>query len=198
MLGATKCKRKKKKESGTPTNAVHENHRTFRCGARPARRARPSAFHRGSCQRDASPQGSASGQASWDVVSTGVIRCLLSQSSGSTSRTGRNAGEHDARSRPGVAVTSRRPRAPRPVPISQGHRLTSSRRTGLTAVIQIAAAMSKRIISVRDCSNKPGCYADRIFALCTRDAFHSRRFANAISKQCEFKVSSAPGHICNP
>ncbi len=131
MLGATKCKRKKKKESGTPTNAVHENHRTFRCGARLARRARPSAFHHGSCQRDASPQGSASGQASWDVVSTGVIRCLLSQSSDSTSRTGRNAGEHDARSRPGVAVTSRRPRAPHPVPISQGHRLTSFTANGI-------------------------------------------------------------------
>jgi hypothetical protein len=38
------------------------------------------------------------------VVSLGVIQCLLSQSSGSTPRTGRNAGEHDARTRPGAGV----------------------------------------------------------------------------------------------
>jgi hypothetical protein len=64
----------------------------------------------------ARPQGSAPGQASWDVVLTGVTRCLLSQSSGSTPRTGHNASEHDARSRPRVAVTSRYARAPRPAP----------------------------------------------------------------------------------
>ena len=54
----------------------------------------------GSSQRDVGPKGSGPGQASWDVVSLGVIQCLLSQSSGSTPRTGRNAGEHDARTRP--------------------------------------------------------------------------------------------------
>jgi len=46
------------------------------------------------------PKAQVPGQASWDVVSLGVIQCLLSQSSGSTPRTGRNAGEHDARTRP--------------------------------------------------------------------------------------------------
>jgi hypothetical protein len=87
------------------------------CGARRALRARLSASHHGSCQRDVGPQGSASGQASWDVVSPGVTRCLLSQSSGSTPRTGRNAGEHDAQSRPGTAVTSRRLREPTLAPL---------------------------------------------------------------------------------
>jgi hypothetical protein len=118
------CKRKKKRKAERRTTLIRIL-RTLRCGSPFAKGARLPAFHHGSCQRDASPQGSASGQASWDVVSTGVIRCLLSQSSDSTSRTGRNAGEHDARSRPGVAVTSRRSRAPHPVPISRGHRLTS-------------------------------------------------------------------------
>src|SRR5580693_9766923 len=60
------------------------------------------------------PKGSAPGQASWDVVSTGVTRLRLSQSSGSTPRTGHSAGQHDARSRPGAAVTSRYARAPHP------------------------------------------------------------------------------------
>ena len=92
---------------------------------------RLSAFHRGSRQRDASPKGSGPGQASWDLVSAGVTRGRLSQSSGSTPRTGRNAGEHDARTRPGVAVTSRHARAPRPVPINRGHRLTSFTANGI-------------------------------------------------------------------
>jgi hypothetical protein len=89
------------------------------CGARRALRARLSASHHGSCQRDVGPQGSASGQASWDVVSPGVTRCLLSQSSGSTPRTGRDAGEHDAQSRPGMAVTSRHARAPSLAPLAR-------------------------------------------------------------------------------
>ena len=89
------------------------------CGARGAPRARLSASHHGSCQRDVGPQGSASGQASWDVVSPGVTRCLLSQSSGSTPRTGRNAGEHDARTRPGTAVTNHRPREPSLAPLAR-------------------------------------------------------------------------------
>src|ERR1700761_1349866 len=64
------------------------------------------AFHHGSRQRDVGPKGSAPGQASCDLVSTGVTRGLLSQSSGSTPRTGRNAGEHDARTRPGAECMS--------------------------------------------------------------------------------------------
>ena len=81
-----------------------------------------------------SAAGATSGQASWDAAgrpilycrpnrgaktsrsSTGVTRARLSQSRESTSRTGRNAGPHDARSRPGAAVTSRRARAPQPAP----------------------------------------------------------------------------------
>ena len=45
---------------------------------------------------------STSGQVSWDAVPAGVTRFFLSQSSGSTPRTGRNTGGHDARSRPGA------------------------------------------------------------------------------------------------
>jgi hypothetical protein len=45
---------------------------------------------------------STSGQVSWDAVQAEIIRAFLSQSSGSTPRTGRNAGGHDARSRPGA------------------------------------------------------------------------------------------------
>src|SRR5580704_3017943 len=44
-------------------------------------RARLPAFHRGSDLRELfHPKGSASGQASWDVVCTGVTRLRLSQS----------------------------------------------------------------------------------------------------------------------
>src|SRR5579862_2169124 len=115
--GWARTKEERKKEA--------ERRKTLIRILRALRRVRLPAFHRGSCQRDASPQGSASGQASWDAGSTGVTRCLLSQSSGSTPRTGRNAGEHDARSRPGVAVTSRHARVPHPAPISRCRRLTS-------------------------------------------------------------------------
>jgi hypothetical protein len=45
------------------------NRRILRCGARSAERARLSAFHRGSHLRELfHPKGSASGQASWDLV----------------------------------------------------------------------------------------------------------------------------------
>jgi len=47
---------------------------------------------------------SSPGQASWDVACAGVTRARLSQSSGSTPRTGRSAGEHDARSRPSAGL----------------------------------------------------------------------------------------------
>ena len=123
--------RKKKKKEAERQKTLIRILCTLRYSSRLARRARLPAFHHGSCQRDASPQGSAPGQASWDVVSTGVIRCLLSQSGGCTPHTGRNAGEHDARSRPGVAVTSRYARAPHPVPISRGRRLTSFTANGI-------------------------------------------------------------------
>ena len=46
----------------------------------------------------------------------GVTHARLSQSSESTSHTGRNAGRHDAQSRPGAEVTSQDPRAPHLAP----------------------------------------------------------------------------------
>ncbi len=82
--------------------------------------ARLSAFHHGSDRRGSRPFGATPGQASWDVAgrsvlygrpnrgaqasrcSTGVTRARLSQSRESTSRTGRSAGQHDARSCPGA------------------------------------------------------------------------------------------------
>src|SRR5580658_10214846 len=51
------------------------NRRILRCGARSTERARLPAFHRGSRLRELfHPKGSASGQASWDAVCTGVTR----------------------------------------------------------------------------------------------------------------------------
>ena len=69
-----------KRGGGTPANAGHHR-RILRCGTRPAGRARLSAFHHGSHLRELfHPKGSASGQASWDAVCTGVTRLRLSQS----------------------------------------------------------------------------------------------------------------------
>ena len=83
-------------------------------------RARLSAFHHGSDRRGSRPFGATPGQVSWDAAgrpalygrpnrgaqasrsSTGVTRARLSQSRESTSRTGRSAGQHDARSCPGA------------------------------------------------------------------------------------------------
>src|SRR5579864_3621315 len=66
--------------SGTPANAGYHR-RIWRCGARSTERARLTAFHRGSHLRELfHPKGSASGQASWDAVCTGVTRLRLSQS----------------------------------------------------------------------------------------------------------------------
>ena len=57
------------------------NRRIKRCGARHSERARLPAFHHGSHLRELfHPKGSASGQASGDVVCTGVTRLRLSQS----------------------------------------------------------------------------------------------------------------------
>jgi hypothetical protein len=66
--------------SGTPANAGYYR-RILRCGARSTERARLTAFHHGSHLRELfHPKGSASGQASWDAVCTGVTRLRLSQS----------------------------------------------------------------------------------------------------------------------
>jgi len=74
-------KENEKKDSGTPANADPYPPHPCGCGSRLARRARLSAFHRGSHPREIfHPKGSASGQASWDVVCTGVTRLRLSQS----------------------------------------------------------------------------------------------------------------------
>ena len=85
-----------------------------------ATRARLSAFHRGSYRQGFRPLGATPGQASWDAAGrsirygrpnrgakisrsyTGVTRARLSQSRECTSRTGRSAGQHDARSCPGA------------------------------------------------------------------------------------------------
>jgi hypothetical protein len=56
------------KGSGTPAGAFVSMFRISGCGARPAGRARLSAFHRGSCRRGFRPSGATPGQASWDVT----------------------------------------------------------------------------------------------------------------------------------
>ena len=55
-----------KKEGRTPTDAVSHDAVRARTAARPAGRARLSAFHRGSCRWASRPAGATSGQASWD------------------------------------------------------------------------------------------------------------------------------------
>jgi hypothetical protein len=53
---------------------AHEsNLRIIGCGARPAGRARLSAFHHGSCRWDFRPLGAAPGQASWDVAGRSIL-----------------------------------------------------------------------------------------------------------------------------
>jgi hypothetical protein len=113
-LAMTKEKRKRNADRRVcPTSASHDAARTSGC-------ARLSAFHRGSCRQGFRPLGATPGQASWDVAGrsirygrpnrgaktsrsdTGVTRARLSQSRERTSRTGRSAGQHDARSCPGA------------------------------------------------------------------------------------------------
>jgi hypothetical protein len=137
-----RCTKEESKEAERRQTRIQPPHLSG-CGARRAPRARLSASHHGSCQRDVGPQGSASGQASWDVVSPGVTRCLLSQSSGSTPRTGRNAGEHDAQSRPGTAVTSRRPREPTLAPLARVIDQRPCTRARLPTISQTRNAMSR-------------------------------------------------------
>ena len=96
-----------------PTSASRDAARTGGC-------ARLSAFHYGSYHQGFRPLGATPGQASWDAAGrsirygrsnrgakisrsyTGVTRARLSQSRERTSRTGRSAGQHDARSCPGA------------------------------------------------------------------------------------------------
>jgi hypothetical protein len=121
----------KKKGSGTPEDAwqapacpfrtIRVRHRTSGRGARHRRsafRVPPAsgalAFRRSTAALAGplSLPSSAPGQASWDEVHAGVIRAFRSQSRDSTSPTGRNAGRHDAQSRPSAEVTSPCPQAP--------------------------------------------------------------------------------------
>ena len=67
--------------SGTPANAGSPTAASCDAARALLERARLSAFHRGSHLRELfHPKGSASGQASWDAVWTGVTRLRLSQS----------------------------------------------------------------------------------------------------------------------
>jgi hypothetical protein len=120
-------------------------------GARPAGRARLSAFHRGSHQGALAPfaQLQARLPGTWQermipvfrkIVrrSTGVTRARLSQSRESTSRTGRSTGEHDAQSCPGADCIGPRAGtalAPLPgVPSAEGVRRMSEIRQLVTAM----------------------------------------------------------------
>ena len=67
--------------SGTPANAGSPTAASCDAARALLERARLTAFHHGSHLRELfHPKGSASGQASWDVVRTGVTRLRLSQS----------------------------------------------------------------------------------------------------------------------
>ena len=117
--GNDEDERQRKKEAER-RQTCSANLRISRCGARAAGRARLSAFHYGSYRQGFRPLGAAPGQASWDAAGrsilngrpnrgaktlrsyTGVTRARLSQSRERTSRTGRSAGQHDARSCPGA------------------------------------------------------------------------------------------------
>jgi hypothetical protein len=110
----TKEKRKRNADRRVqPTSASRDAARTSGC-------ARLSAFHYGSYRQGFRPLGATPGQASWDAAGrsirygrpnrgakisrsyAGVTRARLSQSRERTSRTGRSAGQHDARSCPGA------------------------------------------------------------------------------------------------
>src|SRR5580698_8245592 len=66
--------------SGTPANAGYQPPHLADAARALSERARLPAFHHGSHLRELfHPKGSASGQASWDVVSTGVTRLRLLQ-----------------------------------------------------------------------------------------------------------------------
>jgi hypothetical protein len=104
-------KEAERRQTCISTSASRDAARTGGC-------ARLSAFHHGSYRQGFRPLGATPGQASWDVAGrsirygrpnrgakisrsyTGVTRARLSQSRECTSRTGRSAGQHDARSCP--------------------------------------------------------------------------------------------------
>ena len=124
------CKRKKKKESGTPKNAdpypLYLAVRLAPCKARSPIGVPPRLLPKGVIVPKAHlGPGFVGGRHGR------VHRRRLATLPASTSRAGHSAGRHDTRSRPGAEVTSRRPRAPHPVPISQGHRLTSFTANGI-------------------------------------------------------------------
>ena len=117
----TKEKRKRNADRRVyPTSASRDAARLPSPAAGGWRAARLSAFHHGSYRQGFRPLGATPGQASWDVAGrsirqarsnrgaktsrsyTGVTRARLSQSRERTSRTGRSAGQHDARSCPGA------------------------------------------------------------------------------------------------
>ncbi len=113
-LQATNVRRKKARKRNADRRVA--NLRTFRVRRAQSAARSPLGVPPRLLPEGHSSQGSASGQASWDVVSPGVTRCLPVPVQRSTPRAGRNAGEHDAQGRPGVAVTSRHARAPPPAP----------------------------------------------------------------------------------
>ena len=110
----------KEKKEAERRQTCSANLRALRARRAPAGRARLSAFHYGSYRQGFRPLGAAPGQASWDAAGrsirygrsnrgakilrsyAGVTRARLSQSRERTSRTGRSAGQHDARSCPGA------------------------------------------------------------------------------------------------
>ena len=113
LRSAPPYKQKKQGKRNAPKDAWTNRRARRGAAARSAERARLSAFRYGSHPRGVSPWGATPGQASWDadaivIRQAGVTRPFLSQSSGSTPRTGRSTGEHDARSRSGAACKAAR------------------------------------------------------------------------------------------
>jgi hypothetical protein len=117
----------KRKGGGTPTNADPTT--ALARGARSAERARLSAFHHGSHLRELfHPKGSASGQASWDVVCAGVTRLRLSQSRDAPPTPVIMPG--DMMPKPPGSRLQIRPRAPHLLHLSVCLRKASFRRAG--------------------------------------------------------------------
>ena len=103
--------------------------RILRCGSRLLRRAHLTAFHHGSHLRELfHPKGSASGQASWDAVCTGVTRLRLSQSRDAPPTPVVMPG--DMMPKPPESELQIRPRAPHPLHLTACLRGASSERAG--------------------------------------------------------------------
>jgi len=127
----------KEKRKRNADRRVHPTSAPYGRGARPAGRARLSAFHYGSYRQGFRPLGAAPGQASWDVAGrsilygrsnrgaktsrsyTGVTGARLSQSRECTSRTGRSAGQMMPKAAR-VRIVSFRARAPHSLHLSEG------------------------------------------------------------------------------